>query len=89
MGIRWTKKITLDVIQHELTFDVCPLHYKMVTLALTSPVGSATAERSFSVMRCIKNWLRSIVDHERFSSLAVLNVECDLMAASVPARRPS
>jgi hypothetical protein len=56
---RTEKKITLDVIQEELTTDVYPHFYKMVQLALTLPVGSATAERSFSAMRRIRNWLRS------------------------------
>jgi hypothetical protein len=81
---RLNNKITLDVIQHELTFEVYPQYYKMLQLALTLPVGSATAERSFSAMRRIKNWLRSTMGQERFSSLALLNIECDLTAASVP-----
>ena len=38
------RKITLDVIQNELTIDVYPQFYKMVQLALTLPVGSATAD---------------------------------------------
>lgn len=56
----------------------------MVQLALTLPVGSATAERSFSAMRRIRNWLRSTMGQGRFSSLALLNIECDLTAALVP-----
>lgn len=56
----------------------------MVQLALTLPVGSATAERSFSAMRRIRNWLRSTMGQERFSSLALLNIESDLTAALNP-----
>jgi len=52
-------EITFDVIQKELTEDVYPQYYRMVQLALTLPVGSATAERSFSAMRHIRNSLRS------------------------------
>jgi hAT family C-terminal dimerisation region len=77
-------EITFDVIQKELTKDVYPQYYRMVQLALTLPVGSATAERSFSSMRRIRNWLRSTMGQERFSSLALLNIECDLTAALVP-----
>ena len=77
-------EITFDVIQMELTKDVHPQYYRMVQLALTLPVGSATAERSFSSMRRIRNWLRSTMGQERFSSLALLNIECDLTAALVP-----
>jgi len=76
--------ITLDVIQNELTVDVYPQYYKMVQLALTLPVRSATAEKSFSAIRRIRNWLRSTMGQERFSSLALLNIECDLTAALDP-----
>lgn len=78
------KKIDLDVIQDELTIEVFPQYYKMVQLALTLPVGSATAERRFSAMRRIRNWFRSTMGQERFSSLALLNIESDLTAALVP-----
>ena len=41
---RAERKFTLDVIQNELTIDVHPQFYKVVQLALTLPVGSATAD---------------------------------------------
>ena len=41
---RAERKFTLDVIQNELTIDVHPQFYKMVQLALTLHVGSATAD---------------------------------------------
>jgi len=78
------REITIDLIQNELAEDAYPQYYKMVQLALTLPVGSATAERSFSAMRRIRNWLRSTMGQERFSSLALLNIECDLTAELVP-----
>lgn len=77
-------KITIDLIRKELTHDTYPQYYRLVQLALTLPVGSATAERSFSAMRRIRNWLRSTMGQERFSSLALLNIESDLTAALVP-----
>ena len=51
----------------------------MVQLALALPVGSATAEKSFSAMRRTRNWLRSTMGEERFSSLALLNIECSVI----------
>ena len=77
-------EVDINFIQKELTEDSYPQYYKMVQLALTLPVGSATAERSFSAMRRIRNWLRSTMGQERFSSLALLNIESDLTGALVP-----
>ena len=48
-------KITIDNIQKELTKSTYPQYYKLVQLALTLPVGTATAERRFSAMRRIRN----------------------------------
>ena len=77
-------EVDINFIQKELTEDSYPQYYKMVQLALTLPVGSATAERSFSAMRRIRNWLRSTMGQERFSSLALPNIESDLTGALVP-----
>ena len=45
---------------------------------LTLPVTSATAERSFSRLKLIKNYLRSTMKTERLSGLALLSVEREL-----------
>ncbi|XP_009784691.1 uncharacterized protein [Nicotiana sylvestris] len=37
----------------------CPLVFRLVKLALLLPVGTASTERAFSVMKFIKNDLRS------------------------------
>ena len=76
--------VTIDVIQTELTQAAYPHYYRLGQLALTLPVGTATAERSFSAMRRIRNYLRSTMSDDRFSSLALLNIESDLTAALVP-----
>jgi hAT family C-terminal dimerisation region len=47
-------------------------------LALTLPVSSATAERSFSAMRRIKAHLRASMSDSRLSSLALIAVELEL-----------
>jgi hypothetical protein len=46
-------------------------------LFLTLPVSVATAERSFSKLRIIKNYLRSTMSQDRLRALAVLRIEAD------------
>lgn len=46
-------------------------------LFLTLPVTSATAERSFSKLRLIKNYLRSTMGQDRLSALALLSIEAE------------
>ena len=45
---------------------------------LTLPVMVATAERSFSKLKLIKNYLRSTMGQERLVDLAILGIENDL-----------
>ena len=47
-------------------------------MALTLPVASATAERSFSAMRRIKTHLRGSMSDSRLSNLALIAVEREL-----------
>ena len=46
-------------------------------LFLTLPVSVATAERSFSKLRLIKNYLRSTMSQGRLRALALLSIEAD------------
>lgn len=46
-------------------------------LFLTLPVTVATAERSFSKLKLIKNYLRSTMCEERLSGLGILSIEND------------
>lgn len=45
---------------------------------LTIPVSTASAERSFSKLKLIKNYLRNTMGQERLSALAVLSIEADI-----------
>ena len=45
---------------------------------MTIPVTSATAERSFSVLKRIKTYLRATMGQERLTHLAVLSIEREL-----------
>lgn len=66
-------------IKEKLSKDTFPNLFKMIQLAITLPVSSATCERSFSAMRRINNYLRSTMSQERFSKLAILNIERDII----------
>ena len=45
---------------------------------LTLPVTTCSVKRSFSEMRLLKTWLRSIITDERLSSLALIHFNYDV-----------
>ena len=47
---------------------------KLLRIYLTIPVTTATAERSFSVLRRLKTWLRNTMTQERMNNLLLLHV---------------
>ena len=51
--------------------DVCTAYMMYITV----PVTVATAERSFSKLKLIKNFLRSFMSQERLSGLALVSIE--------------
>jgi len=70
---------TLEDLKDKVKKDSFPNLYKLLQIAITIPVSSATCERSFSTMRRIKNWLRSSMLQQRFTNLSLLNIENDLL----------
>jgi len=58
--------------------NVYPNVYKLLQVALTLPISSATYKRYFSAMRRIKTWMRSTMVENRFNDLSILNIEKDL-----------
>lgn len=59
-------------------YSSCSSFSEIVTacyLFLTLPVTVASAERSFSKLKIIKNYLRSTMGQERLSSLAIISIE--------------
>jgi len=68
-------QIDFDKIKEMVQSEIYPYLYTLLKVALSIPVSSTTCERSFSTMRRIKNWLRTSMDQERFSSLAIINIE--------------
>ena len=55
-----------------------PNLFKLLQVALSISISSATRERSFSSMRRINNWLRSSIAQDRFTFLSILNIERDI-----------
>lgn len=51
----------------------------ILRILLTMPVSVATAERSFSKLKIIKNYLRSTMGQNRLSNLAIISIESDLL----------
>ena len=54
--------------------DLYPNIYAIFTVLITMPVSSASSERSFSVMRRVKNCLRATMGDERLSNLSLLRI---------------
>lgn len=51
----------------------------ILRILLTMLVSVATAERSFSKLKIIKNYLRSTMGQNRLSNLAIISIESDLL----------
>ena len=47
---------------------------RIINILLIIPVSSATRERSFSAMRCVKSYLRSTMGDERLSNLSHMHI---------------
>ena len=67
------KKNTIKELSHLLIIENMSLATSL--LFLTLPVTVATAERSFSKLKLIKNYLSSTMLQDRLSGLAILSIE--------------
>jgi len=52
--------------------------YKLLQTALTITISSGSCQRSFSVMRRIKNCTRNTMTNNIFTNLSILHIERDL-----------
>ncbi|XP_025194326.1 uncharacterized protein LOC112593952 [Melanaphis sacchari] len=68
----------ISSFQKCITVETFPNLYKLLNLALSIPISSASCERSFSTMRRISTYIRSTMNNDRFSSLAIINIERDV-----------
>jgi hypothetical protein len=53
-----------------------------VQIVLTSPVPVASCELSFSKIKLIKSYLRSTMSQDRFTNLAVLSIENEVLSSN-------
>jgi len=72
--------IVVDTLQQLAVFlepykDAFYSLFQIITIAIVLPVSTASCERSFSIMRQIKTYLRNSMGDERLSNLAVLSIE--------------
>ncbi|KAL4091985.1 hypothetical protein QTP88_026579 [Uroleucon formosanum] len=67
----------IEDIKKNISPQVFPNLYKMIQIALTLPISSATCERSFSAMRKIKTWLRTSIHQKKFNEHSILYIEKD------------
>ncbi|XP_047144613.1 uncharacterized protein LOC124818128 [Hydra vulgaris] len=72
-----TAKHFLNYINSKCLQEVSPNVAIALRVLLTYPVTAATAERSFSKFKLIKNFHRSTMTQDRLSSLAMLSIESD------------
>lgn len=54
--------------------DICTLFFLFITI----PVTVASAERSFSKLKIIKTYLRSMMGQDRLSGLSILSIENEI-----------
>jgi len=69
---------TLNDVLQKIDQNVFANLYKLMQVALTLPISSASCERSFSVMRRIKTWIRSSMNQDRFTDMTILHIERDI-----------
>ena len=66
---------SLEEIKKCVSKDVYPNLFKLLQVAITLPISSATWERSFSVINHIKTWLRTSMVQNHLNNLSELNIE--------------
>ncbi|XP_060880716.1 uncharacterized protein LOC132952434 [Metopolophium dirhodum] len=71
-------EVNFENIEKHLNEEVFPNLFKIMQVAITLPLSSATCERSFSTMRRINTYVRAYMTQGRFSNLAILNIEKDI-----------
>lgn len=68
----------LSDVSQKIDQNVFANLYKLMQVALTLPISSASCERSFSVLRRIKTWIRSSMNQDRFTDMSILHIERDI-----------
>jgi len=72
------KYFQINDVKEVVQKQTYPNLFKLLQVALSIPISSATSERSFLSLRQIKNWLRSSMAQDRFTFLSILSMEKDV-----------
>lgn len=64
--------------KYEWSRGLIPEFVRFVRLLITIPGSSCSNERSFSILRRLKNYLRSTMLQDRLNNIAILNVYTDM-----------
>lgn len=56
-----------------------PAVEQLIRLLLVCPVSSCAAERSFSSLRRLKNWLRTTMTQQRLNAVSICHVNKDIL----------
>ena len=67
----------LDVLRVATQLGIYPCIATLLRI-FALPVTSVAAERSFSALKCLKNYLRSRMDEQRLNGLAHMYVNRDI-----------
>lgn len=79
------KSVSIESLREKIDKCIYPNMFKLLKVAISLPISSAGCERSFSAMRRIKTWLRSTMHQQRFSNLAILNIENEIVKYNLSA----
>lgn len=71
-----TKKSLLEYLN--VLNTTCNSFPDALRIMLTIPITTASAERSFSKLKIIKNYLRTTMIQERLSDLAIISIENEI-----------
>ena len=84
VGVPSVKEVTsvrtiCDAMNHEHAYKTTLSEvHKLLRLFLTIPLTSSTAERTFSVLRCLLTYLRSTMTEQRLNNCLLLHTHKDL-----------